>query len=493
MSLSRKVAGGAAWMMVQAVASRVIGFLGQIVLAWLLAPEDFGLISLALTVSSFGDVIRYFGVSDVFIKRYRKVNLWTAPSHQLAVTTSTGAGLLMVLAAPFAGWVYHSSTVCWLVMILAGSFPIGGFGIIPQAKLTADLRFRIISRIRIIEMCAIQVLTISFAALGFGPYSFALPRLITTTYSVLAIRHYAQQSTSWSIQFRRWRYIIGDSMHVLFTSLLWRAVWQGDYIILGLTATKTVVGYYFLAFSLSVQALMLAIGSISTVLFPGLSSLADDPARMCRAFFRASRAMAVVGIPICVLQTAAADPVVRLLLAPKWMPIIALTQILSIGTAFRCPGYGWSSLLKAQGRFKTATLFSAISLTIFIVLVGIGTFTYGAVGTAIGVMAHNILTVPMAVFIAAGPIGGKIREIINLFLRPLVISIISYGLGWLASFGWIAGRSSLLELITTTVIGTVYYIVLIRWFERETSNELLQHALAIAKRKQPPRPEAVPV
>ena len=52
-SLRQKTVHGMLWVVVQAVATRGVGMAQQLLLAWLLAPDDFGLIALALTVSTF--------------------------------------------------------------------------------------------------------------------------------------------------------------------------------------------------------------------------------------------------------------------------------------------------------------------------------------------------------------------------------------------------------------------------------------------------------
>ena len=53
---------------------------------------------------------------------------------------------------------------------------------------------------------------------------------------------------------------------------------------------------------------------------------------------RSARQLALVGVPLCLMQVAMADPGIRALFAPKWYPAIPVLQILSLGAALRVLG-----------------------------------------------------------------------------------------------------------------------------------------------------------
>src|SRR4051812_25584667 len=63
--IGHTAARGAVWMAAQTVLSKFAGIAGQLVLAWLLAREDFGLVSLAYAWTALPSVIQQIGAREV--------------------------------------------------------------------------------------------------------------------------------------------------------------------------------------------------------------------------------------------------------------------------------------------------------------------------------------------------------------------------------------------------------------------------------------------
>src|SRR5690242_6299026 len=123
-NLSRSALIGTSWLLAQNVGTRAISFASQIILAKLLAPSDFGTISLALTVTTVAGVVANFGVDDVLLQRQKSLRFWTSP----AFATSLGLGLLSFLVvaaiAPLAALVYRAPDMVRLLPLMALSLPL---------------------------------------------------------------------------------------------------------------------------------------------------------------------------------------------------------------------------------------------------------------------------------------------------------------------------------------------------------------------------------
>ena len=67
-SLSGRVARGATWIAAARLAANVFGFISMIVVARLLAPEDFGLVAVAVSAMQLLNVISDIGVSQAVVR-----------------------------------------------------------------------------------------------------------------------------------------------------------------------------------------------------------------------------------------------------------------------------------------------------------------------------------------------------------------------------------------------------------------------------------------
>lgn len=470
MSLTSRIADGAVWLTAQALTTRVVSFAAQIALAWLLLPEHFGRISLALTVSSMFDAIRSAGLNSVYVQRYRRADIWTAPCHHLSVAVGIVACVAMLVIAPILAWIYQDTIVGWLVAVLALAAPFSSLGIIPAAKLTAEMRFRELAAVSTGEVVVVQALTIVMALLGFEELSFAVPRVIAAFGMQYAMRRLAKLGPLGKLRPRRWKYLLGDGSHALVTGILQRALMQVDYLVLGLIVSKQAVGHYFMAFSLSVQAIMLVTVNFMQVLFPGLATLTPEPQRQCNAFFRASKAMALAGVPVCALQAVGAAPAVRLVLEPEWLPVIPLAQVLSVATAVHVCGQAWGQLLRARGDFATPTWLAGASLVYFTGLIAAGALIAGPLGAAFGVVAHHATMGPVQVYVATRRIGGTLLQVADLYVRPLLIAALAFVPAW-----WLMrtlGGHDVLRLVNVTVVGGVLYLLAARVLAPESFREM---------------------
>jgi O-antigen/teichoic acid export membrane protein len=177
--LANFTAVGVIWLLFQGVGARLIGFASQIVLARLLAPDDFGMLGLASTVIAVVAVITTFGVDDVLLQRQRTIFYWTTPAFRTGVALALTAFLIVCICSPFAAAVYHSPILVQMLPIMALSMPISALAMVSSVMLRAKLQFKVLAKVSIVEQLLVQSLTIWFAWRGYGPLSFALPLPIT--------------------------------------------------------------------------------------------------------------------------------------------------------------------------------------------------------------------------------------------------------------------------------------------------------------------------
>jgi len=185
----------------------------------------------------------------------------------------------------------------------------------------------------------------------------------------------------WRVRARRWKAFYSTGSNVLATNALMTVNAQGDYIILGILQSATTVGMYFFAFNLAVQVNRFFWASLTGVLFPLMSSIQHDTDRLVRTFRNATSTMAVLIVPVCILQAAVADPVIRLFFASKWVSAIPAIQVMSVGMGLHTIAEPCIPLLQAQGRFTTLTRFTAAWTLFYIPAIylaaRVGTFVIG--------------------------------------------------------------------------------------------------------------------
>jgi O-antigen/teichoic acid export membrane protein len=483
-ALGERAAMGFFYSLVSFFASKVLTLGGQLTLSWILGNADFGYIGLTLMVGFFGSLLAQWGVREVLIQRWRDVDRWAAPAFWLSVTLGAIATVATAAAAPVAAWFFHDPRLTPLIFVLSFQNICNSFAIVPEARLTIDLRFKRLNVIYLVSTAVFVALSITLALLGFGPYSFILPWPAMAAFRAVLFWLAVRPPVGRRPQLRMWREMAGDNVRVLVCSFFMVVVIQCDYVILGrMYPDKKVVGLYFWAFSLSSQAIQVLSQNVGGVLLPSLAKLQDEPARQLSAFLRASKALTVLMVPACLLQAMLADPAIRLFLPVKWYPAIPIVAVLSGGWLFLSAYSPAVNMLKAQGRFSALMRYLGFCAGLFLVVVYIGARRGAGLGAATGVAVYSAVAGPLGVYLAIRPLGGKLRDMGGVFLSPVLVGAGAFGIAGLLA--WVMPHGPLQHVLRMLVIcgvGAVIYIPIIRRVARPAVEEIMTHAQGMLRR-----------
>ena len=311
--LGDKTASGFFYVIAQFGGTKILAFLGQLVLSWLLKGKDYGYIGLSFTVVATGTLISAVGLHDVLVQRWRDYDHWATPVFWLSVTLGLASTLLTCAAAPLAASFFHDARLTPLICILSTQTFIGSLALLPHTRLVIDLRFKLFTAINFGTSTLIIGLSVFFAMLGFGPYSYILPWPIGGAIRTAVLWIVAPPRVHRRPRLRLWKYLAGDSFLMGISATFVLIASQFDYVILGrMYKDKAIIGQYFWAFNLSMQTLQLLANNLGGVLLPSLARLQDDPKRLLSAFLRAAKVLMVLAVPACLLQATLADPLIKL-------------------------------------------------------------------------------------------------------------------------------------------------------------------------------------
>lgn len=430
-SLTTRAATGFVWSAASTLGAKVL-MLGQgMVLARLLSKEEFGLVGTALAIAAFPAVLQSGAVSTVLVQRQRRYRNYANPAFWLTTSLAVVAAALISIAAPFAAAWYKHPELMPMLWVAAATTVVSGVGVSALALLQIRLKFKLLAMLQLVNMIVTTGTSIGLALLKLGGLSILIGTLAGATVNTALLWYLARPPVRRSMQQRRWRWLMGDSSRSMGMNLIWTAVGQGDRLAIGAVLNQAAVGVYTFSYQQSLQASTLIQSNLTSVLFPTIARLTHDPQRQVQAYMRAARLLAVVGVPIAMLQAAAAQPGVILLFGPKWIDAIELIQIMSLGMAANVVSGSCTSLLLGQGRFS-ALLYVAIAWVFaFFSCFALGGFLNGLIGAVTAVSVLQWVFAIVGMWFALRPGGVRVTDICQLYFWPVFASLggASLGLG----------------------------------------------------------------
>ena len=355
------------------------------VLARLLTPSDFGIVAASMLVVGFADIFAMVGVGPAIIQR----DSLTEKHIRTGFVMSLCFGLLITSLIYSLSFLFEKffkiNNVTEVVKALSLLFAIKSFGVVSEALLMRDLKFK--------KLATLDVLSYSFGYAGFsivlaymgagywalvgGALAQASMKSILT---FLMVRHNVRPFINFTIFKELAHFGAGHSLARLVNFL----ATQGDYLIVGRLLGSASLGLYSRAFRIMQMPTSLYGSIADKVVFSAYSKTQMDKEQAYRAFERGLSLTALIGLPLSLILFFLAPNIVISLLGPEWDGVIAPFHVLAISTypLLACKQSG--SMLIAQGKIY---LFACLQLFYaFLVLVGslLGAH-WGIVGVAVGV------------------------------------------------------------------------------------------------------------
>ena len=137
----RTVSSGAVTAVAQA-AQFALNFLSIVVLARLLAPQDFGLVAMVATVMGFLRIFNDAGLSTATVQRDKITHAQVSNLFWANVALGGLASLVLAVSAPAIAWFYREPRLVGVTLALAITFLLSASTVQHLALLKRQMRFR---------------------------------------------------------------------------------------------------------------------------------------------------------------------------------------------------------------------------------------------------------------------------------------------------------------------------------------------------------------
>jgi PST family polysaccharide transporter len=413
------------WVASSNIVSRGISLLGQVVTAWLLRPEDYGVYAFALSISAAVAVLRGGGIAQLIIKDGSSYDS-KAPLY-FTYTLSLNVIAMTLLMIPALIYLSKNPAIGVLLLSVAIAIPLGTHATIYKAKLAVDHRFKAISSINLGSALVWQAGVVGFALMGFGATSFALPTLMQAIYeSVVSARYVKSASSLWSVGTRGFRGIFKQTRWIMLSTAALAFATTGNYFAVGIISSARIVGIYFFAYQLIVAIATPVNMAIETVLPALLARLNGDSSRQIRAFSRTVAVISSVGLSAYGAMLITLPIAIHLTWRGKWD--MATPAVLTLAVCL--PAWllvaASRALIDARGLWRFRFIFLAVYGVGGMSSAGIGALLGGGVQPIATCVAIFYVSITLALLISLTRLGVRLKATVLALFVPFIINSIAF-------------------------------------------------------------------
>lgn len=423
------LAGGLRWTLLGFVGNRLITFGSTIVLARLLVPADFGLMTLAILVIGvlgvFGDL--GFGAAQI-------VRQDLGPEQQRTILTvsmlvAAAVSVLSAASAPLAAIVFDEPRLRSILPVLAINAVASGAGWFYETLLQRELQFRARFTARMAQAVTYAALALVLAFAGAGVWSIVVGTLAgTAVYSVMLValapyrvRPGFDRAVAADVYRSGRGFIVQGGTAFLRQNI--------DYIALGQARGATDLGVYSLCYRVAELPKVALADPLASVTFPAFSRMRANDEDPTARFLRVLSALALVTALLGALLSGTADPFVRLVYGDRWLAMIGPLGIFGIWAALRPIAVTMSWLLNAAGHVDALARLSAITLAVLIPMIFLGA-RLGGITAVAWILLGEIVVATLWVAVLLRRHAGVAPRRLWTALRP---ALLAFAPAWAAA------------------------------------------------------------
>ena len=391
-ALARRSIGGFLWTTLAWGSNRIVILGLTLLLARLLTPEDFGVVTAAVTIIAMLDAALDLGVGAAVVARQET---GITPAVRMAMTLNLGISAAIcvagVIASPWIAALFDSSSQAGLFALLFLYPLFRGAGQVSDAVLKRDLLFRRRTAIDLTRAAVRVAISVPMALTVGGAISIAAGIVGSELVAMLLL---------WILvpirpAFWAHRDLISGLLRfgglVTVIRVLGSIRASADYLVVGAMVGTTALGYYGMAYKLPELVIENVLWIFSAVALSAYSKArVISPDVLTAGMLRATRLLSIYGLTAGAALAVLAPEAVPVLFSPQWEPAVAPMVFISLALGFMAVGWASGDVFTANGRPGTLVALD-IPATIALIVGFVVAAGHGLVGVAVALLIFNVL------------------------------------------------------------------------------------------------------
>ncbi len=469
-SLKSKALSGLFWMYMERIGAQVVSFIVSIVLARLLMPEEYGVISIVMVFINVCNVFATGGFGKALVQKKDADDVDFSSVFYFNFAFSLFLYAILFFSAPLISSFYNMPILSPVTRVMSIRLIIASFNTVQHAKTTKTMQFKKYFYSTLGGTILSAVIGIALAYSGFGVWALVAQYLINTITDTVILFFTVKWRPKLCFSFSRLKGLLSFGWKILAGGLIDTLYEDFRSLYVGKLYSASDLAYYSRGQSYSNLIVNNVNSSIASVLFPVISNVQDTKSSVKAITRRAIKTSSYILTPILMGLAIVAEPLVLVLLTEKWLPCVPYLQILCINGALIPIHTANLQAINAVGRSDLSLKISIVKkafgfiMVLIFARISVMAMTYAGLVTAFVSLLANAL--PNKKLFGYG-FFEQIKDIIPYWLMSGVMMLGVWGVSFIP-FG-----NVYLQLGVMILTGAAIYILISIIFKVEIFGYIL--------------------
>lgn len=323
----KKIIGGVFWRLLERTSSQLVSLVVSIVLARLLLPEDFGIISMVTIFIALADVLVCSGLPAALIQKKDADDTDFSSVFYANLVLSLFLYVVLYIFSPHISAFFEMPLLAAILPVFGLRIIIAGISSVQLAYASRNMLFRHYFWATLSGSVVSGIIGVAAAYLGAGVWALVFQQITSVAISTVVTFIVIPWKPHKLFSFSRLKGLFCYGWRILFEGISEALTVQARNLIIGKVYTSDDLGFYTKAQQFPNLLINNVVSSISSVLFPAMSSVQDNPEQV-KALLRKSASLATyIMFPLMFGLALVAKPFVTVILTEKWLECVPYLQI----------------------------------------------------------------------------------------------------------------------------------------------------------------------
>lgn len=328
-----KVLSSLLWKFMERGGTQGIQFIVQIVLARILLPNDYGIISLIAIFITIANVFVQSGFNTALIQKKDANETDFSSVFYLSLFVAALLYVTLFSTAPFIANFYDTPQLVAVLRVLSITLFFGAFNSIQNAVISKKMQFKKLFFSSLGSMILSGMIGIVLAYAGFGVWALVAQQLINQFSIIVILWFTIKWRPKLIFSFERIKELFSYGWKLLVSSLIDTLDKNLRSLIVGKIYSPSMLGFYNRGDQFPQLIVSNINGSIQSVMLPALSSEQNNKQRVKEMVRRSIITSSFLVLPMMIGLAVIGEPLVKILLTDKWLPCVPFLQVFCLSYA----------------------------------------------------------------------------------------------------------------------------------------------------------------
>ncbi len=459
------IVGGLFWTFAERISAQLVSTIVTIILARLLDPEHYGIISIVTVFISVCNIFVSSGFGSAVVQKKEANDIDFNTAFILSFSISIFLYVLIFLFSPLIASFYKMPQLVSIMRIMGIRIPLAALNSIQQAHIQREMKFKKFFVATFIGTIISAFVGIILAVLGFGAWALVAQYLTNTIIDSIVLLIVGSWHPKLEFSKKRAKNIFSFGWKVLVTDLIFTLESDIRSLIVGKVFGSSDLAYYDQGKKYPSILVTNINTSINKVMLPAYSKSQSDLNKLKEMLRKSIRIGIYLLAPILIGFALVSKNFVILVLTEKWLPCVPYIQLFCLSFLTRPLESSCHQALLAIGR-SDLVLYIMLSINVFALLtVLIAVFVFKSVFLiAVGSLISTFVSLISFMSVIKHKIKYSFKEQIYDIAPTLLLSFV---MGIVVILIGLLNIHTFWKLLLQIICGAISYVLMSQIFNIE--------------------------